>query len=187
MFLQVLKSVINLVLFNHRREKVKVMQSVYRPWQALRVPEGWGSQISWQSAYKGGKIVNPMHRPPLPPRKYYCYSFLLEVESTHPKARVRPEGLCQRKIPTIPSRIEPAIFRLVAQCLNETVVVTSCNLLTSDIKHATNYGSDNPGYKFRQGQEIDLSLKASTPALEPTQPPIQWVPGLRPGGQSSRD
>ena len=41
-------------------------------------------------AQDGGKVVSLTHRPPLPPRKYCWYSFLLEAEST-------PGSYCDRK------------------------------------------------------------------------------------------
>jgi hypothetical protein len=102
-------------------------QSHYRPWQALRFPGLWGSQISIQSTHEGGKVVSPTLRPTILPRKYSWYSFLFEAEST-PKVIVRPEGLCRWKFPMTSSEFEPAIFRLLAQCLNHCA--TGCPIVT---------------------------------------------------------
>jgi hypothetical protein len=44
----------------------KVKLSHYRPGQVQRAPGGRGSQISIQAAHEGGKLVSPMHWPPLP-------------------------------------------------------------------------------------------------------------------------
>jgi len=92
-------------------------QSHYRAGQALRVPGGWGSQISGQSAHEGGKVVSLTHQPPLFLRKYSCYIYVRGW--VDPRATVRQVGLCQWKIPLTQSGIQPATFRLVAQCLNQ--------------------------------------------------------------------
>ena len=86
----------------------KAKKSHYRPGQALKLPRVRGSQISWQSAYEGDKVVCLTHRPPF----YYRMS-------RPPRAILRPEEFCQWKFPITPSGTETATFRLVAQCLNQ--------------------------------------------------------------------
>jgi hypothetical protein len=52
--------------------------------------------------------------------------------------------------------------------------------LDSVVGIATSYGVDDQGVGVRVtvGSRIFLFSKSSIPALRPTQPPIQWVPGV---------
>jgi hypothetical protein len=89
--------------------------SRYRPGQALGVSRGWGSRISRQSPHEGSKVVSPTHRPSLPQKGFLV---LISVRGwVDPRATMRPVGLSHWNIPVTPSGIEPATFRLVAQCL----------------------------------------------------------------------
>jgi hypothetical protein len=88
-----------------------------RPGQALRVPGGWGSQISRQSAHEGGKF-SALRTGRLTPRKYSWYSFLLETESI-PGPQCSRKDYVNKKSQMTPSGIETATFRLVAQCINQ--------------------------------------------------------------------
>ena len=54
----------------------------YRLGQALKAPGGWGSQIFTQPTHEGDNAVSSTHRPPLPPRRCFWYSLLLQTEPT---------------------------------------------------------------------------------------------------------
>jgi hypothetical protein len=66
------------------------------------------------------------------------------------------------------------------------------NITVSIIKHyrsrdsavciASGYGLDDLGVGVRVPVGSRIFSKSSRPALGPTQPPIQWVPGAFPGG-----
>jgi hypothetical protein len=48
----------------------------------------------------------------------------------------------------------------------------------SSVGIATGYGLDDPGIEFRSERDFPY---LSRPALGPTQPPLEWVPGLSRG------
>jgi hypothetical protein len=53
----------------------------------------------------------------------------------------------------------------------------------SSVSIGTAYGLDGPGFGTRCGPDF---LHLSIPALRPTQPPVQWVPGLSRGERCGR-
>jgi hypothetical protein len=70
----------------------------------------------------------------------------------------------------------PTKTRLKRQCLHGVTLHLCGPGIVVGI--ATAYGLDGPGIESRWGRDVPL---LSRPALRPTQPPVQWVPGLSRG------
>ena len=68
---------------------------------------------------------------------------------------------------------EPSAFLRVKH-LNTLVLLDPVGR-DSSVGIATRYGLDGPGVESRWGRDFP---HPSRPALGPTQPPVQWVPGL---------
>ena len=60
--------------------------------------------------------------------------------------------------------------------------LNKCTFCISPVGIATRYGLDGPESECRCGRNFPHQSK---PTLGPTQPPVQWVPGLFPGGKTA--
>ena len=71
------------IISSEEMVKIKAFKTVpVQGWTGSGGSRRLSSQISRQSIHEDSKVVSPKHRSPLPPRRYFRYSFLLEVEST---------------------------------------------------------------------------------------------------------
>ena len=99
----------------HRMISV-IKQSLYRPRRKSRALGGWGSQNFQKIGIRRWQGCQP-YAPAAFTAQEIILVLIYATGWVHPRARVRPEGLSQWKIPVTTYRIETTTFRLVAKCL----------------------------------------------------------------------
>jgi hypothetical protein len=83
------------------------------------------------------------------------------------------------------------VFRAIVNVPPVIIVIIISSTSSGGAAVAQSYSvwllAGRSGFDPLQGQRIFLLAPASRPALEPTKPPIQWVPGvLSPGAKRGR-
>jgi hypothetical protein len=105
------------------------------------------------------------------------------------------DAVGKRKIPSPSweSNLRTPIVQPLAQCYTDRARQETETLLVAPVTLLTELRAGRPGFYFRQGKGFSFSLfTASSPALGPTQLPIQWVPRAlslgvkRPGREAER-
>jgi hypothetical protein len=82
-------------------------------------------------------------------------------------------------------RLYSADYSFLKMNMNITILCKTSNIYShvrSSVGIATSYGLDGPRIKSRCGRDFSHT---SRPALEPTQPPVQWVPGFNGGKKAA--
>ena len=104
----------------------------------------------------------------------YQFNKLLKYENTQLTFRRRKFVSQTNRMPT---------FTRCSCMLLFKVIPLSFSGPGSSVGIATAYGLDGPGIESRWGRDFP---QLSRPALRPTQPPVQWVPGLSRGVRCCR-